>query len=48
MDTLTLRLEGVSRDDVTTEFLTNVLDVAEEHGLSADGVSVRRSTGPEE
>ena len=43
MDDLPLLIEGVSREDVTPEFLADVMDVAEEHGLSVDGISVSPS-----
>lgn len=43
MDTLPLLIEGASPEDVTTEFLTDMMDVADKHGLSIDGISVRHS-----
>ncbi|USZ66985.1 hypothetical protein NGM10_09605 [Halorussus salilacus] len=36
-----LLLEGVSEDDITTEFLVAVMDVADEQGLGLRGISVR-------
>lgn len=48
MDTLPLLIEGVSPEDVTPEFLADVMDVADKHGLSIDGISVRRSEADED
>lgn len=39
---LHLLLDGASTEGVTTEFLTDVADVADEHGLSTTGVSILR------
>jgi len=40
MDGLHLLFEGMSRDDVTDQFLADLMDVAEGHDASPTGISV--------
>lgn len=42
MKETTLVLEGVAPEEVTAEFLTGLMDAADEEGLAVRGVSVRR------
>lgn len=45
MDSATLTLEGVSDEELTTEFLVAVMDAADEQGLDLRGISVGRRRG---
>lgn len=38
-----LLLEGVGPDEISETFLVRVMDVAEEYGLSMEGISVVRT-----
>lgn len=39
-----LLIEGVNPGDIPSEFLTDVMDVAENHGLTAEGISILRDS----
>lgn len=45
MEELRLLFEDVSRDRVTTDFLTDVMDVAEDHGVPLTAISVGGDDG---
>ena len=40
-------LEGVRPDHITVAFLVDVMDVAEDHGLHVEGISILRNEGGE-
>ena len=41
-------LEGVSSEEITTKFLTDLMDLADEHRLSVEGISVLQNERDEE
>lgn len=48
MNGICLLIEGAPTDEISPEFLTAVMDVAEEHGLSPEGISIiNRDSGEE-
>lgn len=42
MNATHLVIEGVSPDEITTDFLVAVEEVSTDHGLDAEGISIKR------